>query len=174
MSSRCPEARAEVRVAVVALALVMLSACAQPDVPAERQAPPGGDRMDGVRQVTLRPGGVTTPLTTSVNPLGSGPEVIKEGQRLYTWMNCGGCHFEGGGGIGPPLMDDDWIYGGSPAQIFDTIVNGRANGMPAYGDRLAADEVWRIVAFVETLNPDRESGNGSSSAPRDEGGAGGR
>jgi cytochrome c oxidase cbb3-type subunit III len=174
MSSRCPEARAEVRVAVVAIALVMLSACAQPDVPAERQAPPGGDRMDGVRQVTLRPGGVTTPLTTSVNPLGSGPQVIKEGQRLYNWMNCGGCHFEGGGGIGPPLMDDDWIYGGSPAQIFDSIVNGRANGMPAYGDRLAADEVWRIVAFVETLNPDRESGDGSSSPPRDEGGAGGR
>ena len=174
MSSPCPEARIDVRVAVVAITLVMLTACAQPDVPAERQAPPGGDRLDGVRQVTLRPGSVTTPLTTSVNPLGSDPQVIKEGQRLYNWMNCGGCHFEGGGGIGPPLMDDDWIYGGSPAQIFDTIVNGRANGMPAYGDRLAADEVWRIVAFVETLNPDRESGDGSSSAPPDEGGAGGR
>src|ERR1043165_6725686 len=38
---------------------------------------------------------------------------IAQGQRLYGWMNCGGCHAHGGGGMGPPLMDDEWRYGGT-------------------------------------------------------------
>ena len=31
--------------------------------------------------------------------------------------------------MGPPLMDAKWIYGGEPVQIFDSIVNGRPNGI---------------------------------------------
>src|SRR5205809_5945187 len=50
---------------------------------------------------------------------------LGEGQRLYKQMNCVGCHFHGGGGIGPALMDDEWIYGSDPAQIFTTIVEGK-------------------------------------------------
>ena len=34
-----------------------------------------------------------------------------QGKRLYTWYNCNGCHANGGGGMGPALMDDKWIYG---------------------------------------------------------------
>src|SRR4051812_7745023 len=37
---------------------------------------------------------------------------LAQGQRLYGWMNCSGCHATGGGGMGPPLMDDEWRYGG--------------------------------------------------------------
>jgi hypothetical protein len=78
-----------------------------------------------------------------------------------------GCHFAGGGGIGPPLMDDDWIYGGEPAQIFDSIASGRANGMPAYGDMLAAEQVWHIVAYVETLSQiERREERGQPGDPR--------
>src|SRR4051812_32330165 len=43
---------------------------------------------------------------------------IGEGYRLYNWFNCVGCHANGGGGMGPALMDDAWIYGSEPEQIF--------------------------------------------------------
>src|SRR4051812_26045155 len=50
---------------------------------------------------------------------------ISEGKRLFDQYNCSGCHAHGGGGMGPPLMDDTWIYGPAPANIFETIVEGR-------------------------------------------------
>ena len=46
---------------------------------------------------------------------------ISEGQRLFVWMNCAGCHSHGGGGMGPALMDDRWIYGSDDASVFETI-----------------------------------------------------
>src|SRR5215207_1093677 len=52
---------------------------------------------------------------------GSNAYHLAQGQRLYLWMNCAGCHSNGGGGMGPPLMDDEWRYGGSLPQIVSTI-----------------------------------------------------
>jgi cytochrome c oxidase cbb3-type subunit 3 len=77
---------------------------------------------------------------------------ISEGQRLYSWFNCNGCHAMGGGGMGPPLMDDVWIYGSDPATIFASIVEGRPNGMPAFGGRVPDQQVWQLVAYVRTLS----------------------
>src|SRR5688572_7786992 len=37
---------------------------------------------------------------------------ISQGKTLYGAFNCYGCHAWGGGDIGPPLMDEKWIYGG--------------------------------------------------------------
>ena len=69
-------------------------------------------------------------------------------------MNCAGCHgARGGGGIGPPFADNDWIYGGAPGQIFASIAQGRPNGMPSFGGRLPSESIWRIVSFVESLTP---------------------
>src|SRR4051812_47750251 len=34
---------------------------------------------------------------------------VSEGKRLYKWFNCNTCHVNGGGAIGPALMDDKWI-----------------------------------------------------------------
>jgi cytochrome c oxidase cbb3-type subunit 3 len=77
---------------------------------------------------------------------------MSEGQRLYNAYNCVGCHFHGGGGIGPPLMDDKWIYGGKPAQIFKTIVEGRPNGMPSYRGKIVDYQVWQIAAYVRSMS----------------------
>lgn len=115
-----------------------------------------------VRQVELVPG-PATPAPDRPNPFAGDDHARAEGRRLYHWMNCSGCHFEGGGGIGPPLMDEQWIYGGRPAQIFDSIASGRANGMPAYGTKLPAAELWKIVAHVESLS------DPSTGAPPDAG-----
>jgi cytochrome c oxidase cbb3-type subunit 3 len=58
----------------------------------------------------------------------------------------------GGGGIGPALMDDKWIYGSAGEQIYSTIVQGRPNGMPAFGGRIPDDQIWQIVAYVQSLS----------------------
>lgn len=79
-------------------------------------------------------------------------EAIKEGERLYNWFNCGGCHFAGGGGIGPPLMDDKWIYGSEPANIRNAILEGRPNGMPSYGGKVPESELLLLVAYVRSLS----------------------
>lgn len=77
---------------------------------------------------------------------------IAQGQRLYAWMNCSGCHSHGGGGIGPPLMDDEWRYGGSMGEIASTILNGRPNGMPAFRGRITEDQAWQLAAFVRAMS----------------------
>jgi cytochrome c oxidase cbb3-type subunit 3 len=78
---------------------------------------------------------------------------ISQGQRLYNWMNCAGCHaIGGGGGMGPPLMDEEWRYGGRIDQIAATINEGRPNGMPAFRGKLSEDQVWQIAAFVRSLS----------------------
>jgi cytochrome c oxidase cbb3-type subunit 3 len=67
-------------------------------------------------------------------------------------MNCAGCHSPGGGGgIGPALTDDEWIYGSDPENVFDTIEKGRPNGMPSYQGRIGNSEMWKLVAYVRTL-----------------------
>jgi cytochrome c oxidase cbb3-type subunit 3 len=86
------------------------------------------------------------------NPYEDNAYAVAEGQRLYEWFNCVGCHAHGGGGMGPPLMDDQWIYGGAPQNIFATIVEGRPNGMPAFGHKLSPTEVWQLVAYVRSLS----------------------
>lgn len=75
-----------------------------------------------------------------------------EGQTLFESMNCSGCHSHGGGGMGPPLMDDIWIYGSRPDQIFTSIAEGRPDGMPAWKYRLNDKQIWQLVAYVRSLS----------------------
>lgn len=77
---------------------------------------------------------------------------LAEGKRFYTAFNCVGCHARGGGDSGPPLMDDQWIYGAEPEQIFATIVEGRPNGMPSFGGRIPAYQIWQIAAYVRSMS----------------------
>ena len=76
---------------------------------------------------------------------------LSEGKRLFTSFNCTGCHAHGGGGSGPALMDDRWIYGGEIDQIYLTIVQGRPNGMPAFGGKIPSQQVWQLAAYVRSL-----------------------
>jgi cytochrome c oxidase cbb3-type subunit 3 len=89
------------------------------------------------------------------NPYEGNAYAAQEGQRLYDWYNCSGCHSRGGGGMGPALMDKRWIYGGSAGQIYRTIVEGTPKGMPAWGTRLGNDEIWKLVTYVQSLSADK-------------------
>ena len=77
---------------------------------------------------------------------------ISQGQRLFAWMNCSGCHSHGGGGMGPPLMDDEWRYGGRMEDIVRTILHGRPNGMPPFQNKITEQQAWQLAAYVHTLS----------------------
>ena len=53
--------------------------------------------------------------------------------------------------MGPSLRDPVWIYGSSDTEIFESIAQGRAHGMPAWGTRLPQDEIWKLVAYIKSL-----------------------
>ena len=92
------------------------------------------------------------PLDARAKSYERNASAIAEGQRRYNWMNCAGCHFHGGGGMGVALMDDKWRYGGRIDQIVATIAEGRPNGMPAWRGKLTEQQMWQIAAYVRTLS----------------------
>jgi cytochrome c oxidase cbb3-type subunit 3 len=114
---------------------------------ASQSAPAGA-----VRASSLQAGGPSQPSLPATNPYEENAYAVSQGQRLFTAFNCVGCHAHGGGGMGPALMDDKWIYGAQPANIYQTIVQGRPNGMPAFGGKIADAQVWQIVAYVRSMS----------------------
>ena len=99
-------------------------------------------------------GGVQNP---SASPYANDAVAVQQGRQLFVRMNCSGCHGgRAGGGMGPSLRDVDWIYGSRDDQIFDSIAEGRAHGMPAWGTRLPADQIWRIVAYIKSMRTPQE------------------
>src|SRR5207248_6110969 len=88
----------------------------------------------------------------SRHPLERNAWAIAQGKQLYEAYNCNGCHANGGGGMGPALMDAAWLYGSEPVDVYTSIVEGRPNGMPAFGGRIADQQVWQLVAYVRSLS----------------------
>jgi cytochrome c oxidase cbb3-type subunit 3 len=144
MRSPCLEA------VFAAAVLVSVSACSREARRFEEPAG-AGSLPNTTQQSDLQPGMRTRPAE------GRGPYeynafAISEGKRLYEWFNCSGCHAQGGGGIGPPLMDDRWIYGAAPENIRATLLEGRPNGMPAFRGRIPEQQLWQIVAYVRSMS----------------------
>ena len=104
-----------------------------------------------VRLSQIQPGAIAT-NTQLAQKYDENAYALSEGQRLFRWYNCNGCHANGGGDKGPALMDNVWIYGSEPAQIYSTIVEGRPNGMPSFGGHIPENEVWELVAYVRSLS----------------------
>ncbi len=89
---------------------------------------------------------------TIKDPYDGNAAAIRSGQQLFIQMNCVGCHgYDAKGGMGPDLTDKYWRFGGTDAQIFASIYQGRSQGMPAWGALLPADEIWRMVAYIRSL-----------------------
>ena len=58
--------------------------------------------------------------------------------------------------MGPSLRDKTWIYGDEDAQIFDSIAEGRANGMPSWGSRIPENQIWELVAYIKSIRTPQE------------------
>ena len=90
---------------------------------------------------------------TLPNPFEGNSARIAEGGKLFIAYNCMDCHgSEGAGAMGPSLQDGRWRFGGTPGTIFQSIYEGRPEGMPAWGGRIGDDQIWRLVAYVQTLS----------------------
>lgn len=90
--------------------------------------------------------------TTITNPYANNQGAVTEGQQLFAQMNCTGCHgYDAKGGMGPNLTDTYWRYGGSPAEIYKSIYEGRPEGMPSWGAAVPRDQIWKIVAYIQSL-----------------------
>lgn len=78
--------------------------------------------------------------------------------------NCAACHGSGGQGnpYFPVLADDDWLYGGKPKTIVQTLTNGRQGNMPAKGmmGNLNSQEIEQVADYVIALSEGR--GNDAS------------
>jgi cytochrome c oxidase cbb3-type subunit 3 len=106
------------------------------------------------------------PRSSPINRAESAPSRADEGAELYRLFHCDGCHGAGGGGgSGPPLIDDRWRYGGEVGQIHASIVEGRPNGMPAFGALIPDRQAWRIAAHVRALSISRVP-NGTPRPPQ--------
>lgn len=137
---------------VICVGLFLFSSCKREER-GFRVQPPAASRIDSVSLSDLRPGETQPPAPAPVkNEYEENAYAMNEGKRLFEWFNCTGCHAHGGGGIGPPLMDDEWIYGSQPEQIFSTIVEGRPNGMPSWRGKIADYQVWQLVAYVRSMS----------------------
>jgi cytochrome c oxidase cbb3-type subunit III len=87
------------------------------------------------------------------NPYEGNAARIAEGGKLFIAYNCMDCHgADGAGAMGPSLQDGRWHFGGTSGSIFQSIYEGRPEGMPAWGGRIAEDQIWRLVAYVQTLS----------------------
>lgn len=133
-----------------ALAMALALAACDDEEPRPQTAPPGSSERLLVTSGHLQAGNEVHPVTR--NPVEESANARAQGRQLFLWFNCAGCHGpSGGGGMGPPLLDKEWIYGNSPADIFQSIAQGRPNGMPAFGGKIPDDQIWRIELFVRSL-----------------------
>jgi len=132
------------------LAIALAPAACQREQRRFSEVAPASGLPDRLRMSGFNPGDPGAP-TTLRNPYEGNAWAVSEGKRLYTAMNCVGCHAHGGGGMGPALIDDVWTYGDQPGEIYTSIVGGRPNGMPAFGGKLTDPQLWQLVAYVQSL-----------------------
>lgn len=83
--------------------------------------------------------------------------VNSAGKAIFS-DNCAACHQEGGQGkVGffPNLADDDWLYGGTHAQIQETIAKGRNGYMPAFKEVLNDTQLDNLANYVASLSGEK-------------------
>jgi cytochrome c oxidase cbb3-type subunit III len=111
--------------------------------------------------ITIPVGPIPGPAVQRPQPLDpyiNNSVALEEGRKAFVHYNCSGCHGgHAGGGMGPSLRDQDWIYGSSDAHVFDSIAEGRAHGMPAWGTKIPEDQIWQLVAYIKTLRTPMEA-----------------
>ncbi len=148
----------EVRAASMAVGILATSVClagcgtTPPGAPRSAEAPRPSDLPVG----PLPGPGARSPEPVE-NPYANDERSLHLGRRYFVAYNCAGCHGDhGGGGMGPSLRDHAWIYGGDDGAIADSIIEGRANGMPAWGRMLTQEQVWQIAAYLKSMRTSHE------------------
>ena len=114
----------------------------------QQQTPTFVQHPDNIQPgLTLRGG-----FAQLTNPFEGDRSKVKDGAALFVSYNCMDCHgADGSGAMGPSLADGRWHFGGTAGEVFQSIYEGRPEGMPAWGGRIPDDQIWRLVAYVQSL-----------------------
>jgi len=79
------------------------------------------------------------------------PAVIAEGRAFYNRSCAGQCHGVDGqeGFEGPSLVGKTYL---DPTFVYVTLITGRpGSAMPSWKGRLTDDELWKVIAYVNSL-----------------------
>jgi cytochrome c oxidase cbb3-type subunit 3 len=92
-------------------------------------------------------------LAMDIKAVAADPQAHAMGERLFL-NRCAQCHgSDAGGSKGfPNLRDADWLYGGDPETIKESITNGRNGIMPPFGAVLGGEGVKNVANYVRTLS----------------------
>lgn len=136
----------------LAATTLLLAACGPRVVPASSGMTPTERAIEALPGGDLA-GGVQSNIGAEIrNPMEGQPEAIAAGKQLFVQMNCAGCHgYDLGGSMGPNLTDKYWRYGGSPGAIYRSIADGHPQGMPAWRRALPPDQIWKLVAYIQSF-----------------------
>lgn len=88
-----------------------------------------------------------------IEAVAADPAALSIGQNLYL-NHCAQCHASDARGSKgfPSLADRDWLYGGDPQTIVQTISDGRNGVMPPFGAALDAEAVRDVTQYVMSLS----------------------
>ena len=92
-------------------------------------------------------------LAMDVPAVAANAEARAMGERIFL-NNCAQCHGSDAGGARgfPNLRDGDWLYGGAPEKIVETVTGGRMGVMPALGAVLGEQGTKDVAAYVRSLS----------------------
>ena len=88
-----------------------------------------------------------------LDTLQANDQLMAVAERIYA-RNCAACHgmdARGQANLFPNLTDDEWQWGGQPADIEKTIRDGRAAVMVAWGHILGDEGVRNVADYVRQL-----------------------
>jgi mono/diheme cytochrome c family protein len=129
---------------VLSSMLVLIAACSNPPTTTNNAAPPRN---------------TTNANAPAATPAAATPMAAASGKDLYA-KNCANCHKETGTGgevviegkkLKPDNLTSDKIKGFSDEKIIGYVTNGvEDEGMPAFKDKLSADEIKAVVAYVRS------------------------
>jgi cytochrome c oxidase cbb3-type subunit 3 len=151
-----------IAVTVSVISIAAMNGCGRDgdaaQVPAAKKQTPsyvdGGDSMRFVEHPENLPVGISgAPRSLSLtNPFAGNASAIASGAKLYISYNCIDCHgADGSGAMAPAFSDGRWHFGGSAGAIFESIYEGRPDGMPSWGGRIDNNEIWMLAAYVQSL-----------------------
>ena len=144
--------------AIVAVLLVpaiaLVAAPNERQAPAQGRTPTRGDTMRFVAHDDHVPAGFPSRAVALGlrNPYEGSAQAAKTGAGLFVAYNCIDCHgADGAGAMAPSLADGRWHFGGGAAEVFESIYQGRPDGMPTWGGRITDDQIWMLVTYVRSL-----------------------
>lgn len=87
------------------------------------------------------------------------PASVAAGRQFFV-ANCVQCHLEdASGSIGPNLTDEYWLYGGTAMDLWETVMEGRPNGMQpwkSHGRGAVQEVVAYLLSIRNTNRPGKE------------------